>query len=557
MAKTILYQLLPRLFGNTNESRIFNGSYEDNGCGKFNDINDRALKNIKDSGYTHVWYTGILNHSTTTAFDGIEASNANIVKGRVGSPYAIRDYYDVAPSLAVEVACRMDEFVALVERTHRAGLKCIIDFVPNHVARDYSSHCKPDGIVDFGFNDNREHQFSAQNNFYYLPGQSLTMPVESLDSHYVENPARVSGNDAFTSHPSINDWYETVKLNYGINYSTGERHFNPIPDTWLKMREILMFWASKGVDGFRTDMAEMVPLEFWHWVLAEVKGHHPHLEFVAEVYNLTLYRSFIHAGFDWLYDKEGFYNCLRSIMQGERKASDLCGILQMNGDIEEKLLLFLENHDEQRIASQFFMGDGCVAKPGMLVTALFNSKSALMIYCGQELGEPGMDKEGFSGGDGRTSIFDYWGVERIQQYVNHHQYDGGVLPQKAKELDRWYQTLLQTIQQYSSLQKGGFYDLTWYQQNPNEYNHQHIYSFLRYDRQSRFLILVNFGKQKESIRLRIPFSVFQAMGLTPDNTPEGIDVFSGEKIFSSTADTMSDGGVGIIVNAQSGYLIKL
>ena len=557
MSKTIIYQLLPRLFGNVNEHRVFNGSVEENGCGTFNDINQAALQAIKELGCTHVWYTGVLEHASVTAYPqaSIVGSNANIVKGKAGSPYAIRDYYDVCPDLAVDVTQRMAEFEALVQRTHKAGLKCLIDFVPNHVARDYASDAKPSGVSDFGQNDDRSIPFSAQNNFYYFPGQDFVSPVVDLDVQYVERPARVSGNDAFTAAPAITDWCETVKLNYGIDYQNGGSFFDPIPDTWFKMKDILLYWASKGVDGFRVDMAEMVPVAFWRWVISGVKQQYPALVFVAETYDLSQYRAYIDAGFDWLYDKDGFYNCLRSVMQGQRWASDLCSVWQMNGDIQDRLLLFLENHDEQRLASSFFMGDGALAKPGVLVSALFNSRSALMLYFGQEVGEPGMDAEGFSGQEGRTTIFDYWGIERWQQFVNHHRYDGALLPEDGCQLLDWYRLLMKAIQQYPALQAGNFYDLTWYQNRQDEYNHATVYSFLRYDETDRFLVVANFGGHNEVIRLRMPADVLAAMGLKTTGELAGSDLFTGGVVVQGKVGALIDEGIEIRVESKSCFLI--
>lgn len=559
MSKTIIYQLLPRLFGNTDSNRIHNGTIAQNGCGKFNDINSDFLSKLKDEGYTHVWYTGILEHSSVTAYPeaGIEGSKACIVKGIAGSPYAVRDYYDVCADFANDIKERMAEFEQLVKRTHRAGLKCIIDFVPNHVARDYHSDSKPAGVRDFGEDDDVNVRFNGNNNFYYIPGEKFVSPVDCSRDGYTEFPARASGNDVFSASPSINDWYETVKLNYGIDYSNGFRHFNPIPSTWLKMRDILLFWSAKKVDGFRVDMAEMVPVEFWQWVIGEVKEQYPHIQFVAETYNLSLYRQYLSAGFDYLYDKEGFYNCLRSVMQGERMASDICSVWQMNGDVEDRMLLFLENHDEQRLASQFFVGSGKAALPGVLVSALFNRNSALMVYFGQEIGEAGMDSEGFSGRDGRTTIFDYWGIELWQKYVNNHKYDGALLPDEARELREWYVTLLTTIQRFSSLQSGNFYDLTWFQHDGGVYNHRHIYSFLRYDDESRFLVVANFGHEPQRVTLRFPEDVVNQFDMWQNDSVAGIDIFSGATVFVGNASLLSSEGVIFNIAPQTGLLMRL
>ena len=559
MSKTIIYQLLPRLFGNLNRGCQPNGSIHDNGCGKFDDINEIALQKLKNLGFSHVWYTGILEHASTTNYAQLpnRQFNANIVKGKAGSPYAISDYYDVCADLANVVSHRMEEFEALIERTHRAGLKCLIDFVPNHVARQYGSDVKPLGITDFGARDNHSVAFSAQNNFYYLPEESLRPPVDNLDVPYVEYPAKVSGNDAFTASPSINDWYETVKLNYGKDYQQGLECFDPIPDTWIKMNEILLFWAAKGVDGFRVDMAEMVPVAFWRWAITKIKQLYPELIFVAETYDLSQYRNYIKAGFDLLYDKEGFYNCLRSVMQGERKASDLCSVWQLNGDVDNHLLLFLENHDEQRLASSFFMGSGALAMPGVLVSALFNRRSALMIYFGQEVGEAGMDAEGFSGCDGRTTIFDYWGIALWQQFVNGHRYDGAHLPNENQLLYRWYCHLLQAIGQHQALQTGYFYDLTWFQTHPEQYNHASVYSFLRYDAQERFLVVANFGDENEIISLRIPSDVLESMRVDLEQVIIGTDIFTKERVLEGEAHRLPSDGLVMHLAPKSCLLVHL
>ena len=165
--KIIIYQLLPRLFSNTTENCVKNGSIEENGVGKLNDINSHVLENIKSLGVTHVWYTGVIEHATKTDYTkyGIDRDNPNIVKGNAGSPYAIKDYYDIDPDLAVNIPKRMEEFEALVERTHKNGMKVIIDFVPNHVARQYHSDSKPVGIEDLGQGDDNTYFFKNINNF--------------------------------------------------------------------------------------------------------------------------------------------------------------------------------------------------------------------------------------------------------------------------------------------------------------------------------------------------------------------------------------------------------
>ena len=409
--KTIIYQIFTRLYGNKNTTRKVGGTIDDNGCGKFNDFTPTVLKHIREMGVSHVWYTGVIRHATMTDYTayGIPRQHPAVVKGRAGSPYAITDYYDVDPDLAVDVDKRMSEFDALIARTHKAGLKVIIDFVPNHVARQYQSICKPEGVHDLGQDDDPEQGFSPHNNFYYCPGQCFSPYLDLYHGEknpYMEYPAKATGNDCFNNAPGMNDWYETVKLNYGLDYYAGRvGHFDPIPDTWNKMVDILLFWASKGVDGFRCDMAEMVPAAFWQWATDIVRLRNPNVIFIGEVYNPAEYRNYIHAGFDYLYDKVGMYDTLRAVMCGGQSTHAITSAWQQTDDIRQHMLYFLENHDEQRIASQQFAGDARKGVPALVVSALLQ-QNPLMIYFGQEYGERGMDAEGVSGQDGRSTMFD-------------------------------------------------------------------------------------------------------------------------------------------------------
>lgn len=358
--KTVIYQMLPRLFANMNDHCVPNGTIEQNGSGKMNDITATVLRKIKDLGVTHVWYTGVIEHSNQTDYSryGIRRDNPHVVKGKAGSPYAIKDYYDVDPDIAVDVNHRIDEFEALVDRTHDNGMGVIIDFVPNHVSRQYLSDAKPRGVEDFGVGDDRNRFFERNNNFYYIPHQ-LFAPAgidlgEGKDS-YIEFPAKASGNDCFTAFPTTNDWYETVKLNYGVDYGDGSHHFYPIPKTWFQMRDILLYWAGKGVDGFRCDMVHMVPIEFWQWAVPNVKEHFPHIIFIAEIYDVALYRDFIKYGqFDYLYDKVNLYDTLRGIQCHNVSAAQLTHCWQTVDGIGDNMLNFLENHDEQRFGSKYY-----------------------------------------------------------------------------------------------------------------------------------------------------------------------------------------------------------
>ena len=392
--KIIIYQVLPRLYGNRNENRIEWGTIADNGVGKMADFDAATLNGIKAMGVSHLWFTGVIRHATQTSYNGIPQQNPSIVKGRAGSPYAICDYYDIDPDLAVDVTERMTEFEVLVKRTHEAGLKVIIDFVPNHVARQYLSIAKPQGISDLGADDRCCDGFNSQNNFYYCPDCHFAPLFDK--GTYEEFPAKATGNDHFDNRPGQNDWYETVKLNYGVDYATGEKHFEPVPDTWQKMTDILLFWSGKGVDGFRCDMAEMVPAAFWQHSIARVKASFPHIIFIGEVYNPNEYHNYIASGFDYLYDKVGMYDTLRNVICGRMPAAAITWAWQAVGDIIDHMLYFLENHDEQRIASDFFAGNGMRGVPSVIASVLMR-RGPFMLYAGQEYGERGMDKEGFSG----------------------------------------------------------------------------------------------------------------------------------------------------------------
>ena len=527
--KLIVYQLLPRLFTNAATRNKPWGTAPENGVGKFEQITDQALAEIKTLGITHMWYTGVIEHATMTAYPGLPADDADVVKGRAGSPYAIRDYYDVDPDLATTPGKRMPEWEALIKRTHRAGMKVVMDFIPNHVARSYHSDAKPAGVVDLGEKDDRTKAFAPNNNFYYLPGQPFRVPERANplaaetgpgeDGKYAENPAKATGNDVFSAAPSVDDWFETCKLNYGWDYAGGQKtpHFQPIPDTWVKMRDILLYWAAKDVDAFRCDMAEMVPVEFWAWCIPEVKRARPGVRFIAEIYNPATYHSYIQVGkFDYLYDKVGLYDRLRELMAGGGSTGKLDQLWQQESrGIARNMYRFLENHDEQRIASPQFAGNPRTAIPGMTVAALLN-KGPVMLYFGQEVGEPGAGAEGFGGDDGRTSIFDYWGVPEHQKWLNGGKFDGGKLSPEQKALRAFYAKLLALCRSSAAIRTGEFYGLQFAQERDQAagYDDQKCYAFLRFTASERLLIVVNFDREKaHDATLKIPESALKALGL--------------------------------------------
>lgn len=543
--KHIIYQIIPRLFANFNETRKYNGTKAENGCGKMADINDKALKSIADLGATHVWYTGIIRHATA------ELNSPAITKGLAGSPYAITDYYDVNPDLAVNEDKRMEEFEQLVARTHAAGLDVLIDFVPNHVAREYHSTYKPKGIEDLGEGDHPEWAFSPLNNFYYIPGQPLTMDIDLKG--YQEYPAKVTGNDCFSSHPSKTDWYETVKLNYGVFYQGGgEKQFFPIPSTWKKMVDILLFWASKKINGVRVDMAEMVPVEFFQWAIDKVKKKYPEFIFIGECYDPNRYDAYLKAGFDYLYDKVGMYDYLRGVTSKNWPVDGITAQwMQHSGERLNHMLYFLENHDEQRIASGFFCGDGTCAEPAMIVAATLN-QCAVMVYMGQELGERGMDMEGFSGIDGRTTIFDYWGVKSIQAWANKGLYDGANLSEEQRDLRLFYQRLLTIARDNKAVQKGLMYDITYAQ--GEGFNKHEQYAFIRHWEDETLLVIINFHDREQHMRVRIPNDAFVYLGIDESKSSKATDLLRGEQwsIPFNTSDAIE-----LTLPAWRGVILKI
>ncbi len=544
--KVILYQVFTRLYGNRNTTCKEGGTIEDNGCGKMNDFTPTALKHIRDMGVSHIWYTGIIRHATQTDYTdyGIPKNHPAIVKGKAGSPYAITDYYDVDPDLAVNVNHRMQEFEQLIERTHKAGMKVIIDFVPNHVARQYHSICKPEGVKDLGEEDNPQMGFDPQNNFYYCPGERFTPYFDLYHGEiepYLEEPAKATGNDCFHNAPGTNDWYETVKLNYGLDYFAGRiSHFNPIPNTWSKMTDILLFWAKKGIDGFRCDMAEMVPAAFWQWATDKVKFAYPQILFIGEVYNPAEYRNYLAAGFDYLYDKVGMYDTLREVMRGHQPTSSITGAWQATDDIRGHMLYFLENHDEQRIASSFFAGDAQKGVPGLVVSALLQ-QNPLMIYFGQEYGERGMDKEGFSGHDGRTTIFDYWCVNTVVRAAQRK------LTVQEKKLKSVYDKVIRIAATEKSVASGVSFDLMYV-------NGQLVrqYAFIRKAGAEVLLVVANFAETSQTMDVMIPEHAFDFLKLK-EKTVQATDLLSGEK---QKLSLKRDETVVIQVEGNSAVVLK-
>ncbi len=543
--KILIYQVLTRLYGNRNVNRKENGTIEENGTGKFKDFNVKTLKHIREMGFSHIWFTGVIRHATQTDYTkyGIPAQHPAVVKGRAGSPYAICDYYDVDPDLAVKVDKRMEEFEAMIARAHKAGLKVIMDFVPNHVARQYKSVVKPRGVKDLGANDNSNEGFNPQNNFYYCPGCKFEPQFDVQG--YEEYPAKSTGNDHFDPHPGMNDWYETVKLNYGVDYYTHYGHFDPIPDTWNKMTDILLFWAKKGIDGFRCDMAEMVPAAFWAWATDKVKYRYPDIIFIGEVYNPAEYRIYIHSGFDYLYDKVGMYDTMRNVICGNGSASFITGAWQSTDDISRHMLYFLENHDEQRVASDFFAGDARKGIPGLVASVLMRS-NPFMLYAAEEYGEKGMDKEGFSGVDGRTTIFDYWSIDTLCRAAD------GTLSDDEQYIYTMHEKVLQIARKEKAID-GDFYDLMYANPWSDKFDNNRLFGFLRKKDKDILLVVCNFSDHVADIDVNIPAHAMRTLSIA-EKAYKAKDLLTGEQ---QTLQLQENGKVSMTVQAYGARIWKL
>ena len=587
--KEVVYQVFTRLFGNTNTTNKPWGTIEENGVGKFNDFTEKALQEIKDLGVTYVWYTGVPHHDVIRDYTefGISNDDPDIVKGRAGSPYAVKDYYNVNPDLAVTVENRLEEFEALIKRTHKTGMKVIIDIVPNHVARNYEGKSTPKGAEAFGKSDDKTKQYDVNNNFYYNPGEAFQVP-EWRDGYlplggenhplangkFDENPAKWTGNGSRASRPDVNDWYETVKINYGVS-PDGRKDFDELPDgfdkedykahfefwkdktvpsSWIKFRDIALYWTAKGVDGFRYDMAEMVPVEFWSFMNSAIKMKNPDAFLLAEVYNPDMYRSYIHKGkMDYLYDKVALYDTIKNIMQGHGFTDHITGIQDYKADIEHNMLHFLENHDEQRIASPEFAGLAEKGKPAMVVSATI-STSPTMIYFGQEVGESGAENAGF-GSPTRTSIFDYIGVPTHQRWMNEGKFDGGDSTSEEKALRDFYKRLLNFTINSEALMEN-YAEIHHYNRQKLKNYTRKIFSFVRWSENEKLLIISNFDDMVNyDLDLQIPSEIVKKWNLEDGSYELEDQLYNATKI-----KLIVENGVGttnIKLDTLNSFIFKL
>ncbi|MEL6303784.1 MAG: alpha-amylase family glycosyl hydrolase [Bacteroidota bacterium] len=587
--KIVIYQVFTRLFGNTDTLNKPWGTLEENGVGKFADFTDKALSEIKALGVTHIWYTGVPHHAVVNDYTdhGISNDDPDVVKGRAGSPYAVKDYYNVNPDLAVDPTNRLEEFKALIARTHAAGLKLMIDIVPNHVARNYEGRTNPDGVSDFGAQDDTSLAYHVNNNFYYIPGEAFKVPNwesgyqplggekrTSSDGNFEEVPAKWTGNGSRLAQPHFNDWYETVKINYGVR-PNGELDFavlpedyakkdhaahltfwedKKIPDSWNKFKDIALYWLEMGVDGFRFDMAEMVPVEFWSYMNSSIKAKNLEAVLLAEVYNPDLYRAYIHKGkMDYLYDKVELYDSLKHIIKGYGWTDHIPVVQKGMEDIEHHMLHFLENHDEQRIASPEFAGNAELAKPAMVVSATL-STSPTMLYFGQEVGEPGAEDAGF-GKPSRTSIFDYIGVPHHQRWVNDKKFDGGLLSDQEKELRDFYKRLLNFTIESEALM-GAYEEIHFYnKEHTPGYDHR-ILSYVRWSPNEKLLVVSNFEADKSyELDLKIPEGIIQKWSLKDGDYDLEEMLYQGQS--PKMTVKQGKGNVAVKLNPLESLILKL
>lgn len=584
--KIIVYQVLTRLFGNQRTTNKPWGTAEENGVGKFADFTDKALREIKALGVTHIWYTGVPHHALVRDYTtfGISNDDPDVVKGRAGSPYAVKDYFNVNPDLALDPANRMAEFEALIRRSHRNGLKVVIDIVPNHVARRYEGLTNPPGVRDFGADDNKNVEYSRDNNFYYIPRKAFEVPEfgdyrplngeahAMIDGKFEEFPAKWTGNGSRRPKPDANDWYETVKVNHGIR-PDGTKDFpelpegydkkgilehyefwkgNEVPDSWKKFRDIALYWTEKGVDGFRFDRAEMVSVEFWSYMNSNIKMHNPDAFLLAEIDNPAEYRNYIRLGkIDYLYDKVGLYDKLKDILHGKASADEITGLRVRLSDISGHMLHFLDHHDEQRLASPEFAGSGRNGRSLMVLSTTISS-SPMMVYFGQEVGEAGNEDAGF-GKRSRTSIFDYIGVPAHQRWMNGGKFDGGQSSAEERELRSFYKSLLNFALRSKAI-RGSFAEI----QSANRTNAAYplaVYSYVRWEAADRLVISVNLSREKaEHFILTIPADVISQWKLR-DGKHKAKDPLTGRKY---TIDVRNGvGTVPVTLQPSESVILKL
>ena len=261
----------------------------------------------------------------------------------------------------------------------------------------------------------------------------------------------------------------------------------------------------------------------------------PSLIFIAEVYKKELYAQYIrNIGFDYLYDKSGLYDTLRTVV--EKNVNDdgmpvelwqsTTGITrnwQFLSDLQPYMLNFLENHDEQRFASDFFGKDAANTFAPLYVSLYLNT-APFMIYFGEETGERGMDEEGFSGCDGRTTIFDWWSVgsvRRLRKLIASKGYlatsvsglvKAGLKKEEAEIFLRFSQAVRFAAED-TAVGMGTTYDLCYCNMSSDGFDKNRHYAFLRDFEDHTLLVATNFSGHDSVMKLTIPEHDFEWMGI--------------------------------------------
>lgn len=544
--RPVIYQLFVRHFSNMESHGVEGGSRNSNGCGTFNGITDKALREISRMGFTHVWLTGVLRHATQTSYPNLPAQPKSIVKGLAGSPYAVVDYFDVDPDLASGPERRMEEFVALVKRCRSVGLVPLMDFIPNHVSRAYRVN---DGIHDdFGKGDDVHTFFAPNQGYFYLTsnclgdGPPLRLPDGVFDGELTFG--RVTGNNSISWHPSQSDWYETVKLNYGYNFMAGFSSLRLLPNwtspkqrvpkTWQIMDDVLSFWQDKGIGGFRCDMAQMIPMAFWKWAISRARVRLSDVFFMAEAYNDHMKttpddpcEALLDAGFNAVYDS-GCYHLAQNIYTENNWANDFDGLFRSNPKYMTHGVRYVENHDETRLCSPLsWRGVGSTVFPAIITLVYASGSGPVLVYNGQEVGEKAEGPGGFGGHDGRTSIFDYTCLPQLQEWVADGRFDANLLPKDSFRVRDFHCRLL-PLMQHSALARGDFYGLNWanmknttFGREPQEDTSGHwVYAMLRHDAHDKTTVLVVGNLSPEinfyNLHISIPQHAFGWCGILTD-----------------------------------------
>ena len=322
----------------------------------------------------------------------------------------------------------------------------------------------------------------------------------------------------------------------------------------MKFKDIALYWTAKGVDGFRYDMAEMVPYEFWSYMNSAIKMANPDSFLMAEVYNPREYRNYIHLGkMDYLYDKVETYDKLKDVIQGRSWPDEISGIQYNMMDIEHHMLHFLDNHDEQRLASPEFAGSGERGKPLMVVSTTLSS-SPTMIYFGQEVGEPGKEDAGF-GTHSRTSIFDYIGVPHHQRWMNNGKFDGGQLSSSEKELRDFYKRLLNFSLKSSALM-GGYQEIQGANRNIVQGYDKDLYTFARWSKEEQLIVVANFSSTIASnYEMRVPADLLEKWNIK-DGTYTLVDQLYG-KYKTELKVINGEGRASIAIAPSESFILKL